>query len=286
MDFLWILFSSLFILIIYIYFKDDNKNSPPLVPGLPLIGVALEYKRNAADFLLKQKMKYGGVFTINLSGFKGIIVADPKALTQIVMLPEEILSTYDGLVDFGFKEVLGFDNIFYGAQVQREVVKLHVQPNMSDCINFFAKEIYNTIKKEIPSQVCTINFFNLTRKIILRACVCYFIDKELINRYPLFIEDFHAFQEDLEDAVAKSTILPSFISSFWTKKVESKRIHLIAMIKPIVEDCIKQHEQGKKLSSYLFKIIECAKKKRKRGRSCCFFKFNCRILYWNPFCWT
>ncbi len=68
----------------------------------------------------------GGIFEINLSGFRGIIIADSKALSQIriipnchclqktEMLPDEILSSYDGIIDIGFRDALGPENVFFG----------------------------------------------------------------------------------------------------------------------------------------------------------------------------
>ncbi len=85
--------------------------------------------------------------------------------------------------------------------------------------------------------------------------MCYFVGEELIRRYPAFVEEFHEFQDNLEDCIAKATILPPFIARFWTSRVKKERFRIVEIIKPVVEQCIKDCEQGKKASLHIKFLI-------------------------------
>src|SRR5262245_27704492 len=52
---------------------------PPLVPGLPLIGNALDLMGDPAPFLVKNYLRFGPVFRVNAAQHRLLVVAGPEA---------------------------------------------------------------------------------------------------------------------------------------------------------------------------------------------------------------
>ncbi len=52
---------------------------PPLVPGLPLLGNALDLVGDPAPFLVKNYLRFGPVFRVNAAHHRLLVVAGPEA---------------------------------------------------------------------------------------------------------------------------------------------------------------------------------------------------------------
>ena len=52
---------------------------PPLVPGLPLLGNALDLMGDPAPFLFKNYARFGPVFRVNAVHHRLLVVAGPEA---------------------------------------------------------------------------------------------------------------------------------------------------------------------------------------------------------------
>jgi hypothetical protein len=52
---------------------------PPLVPGLPLLGNALDLLGDPAPFLVKNYLRFGPLFRVNAAQHRILVVAGPEA---------------------------------------------------------------------------------------------------------------------------------------------------------------------------------------------------------------
>ncbi len=114
-----------------------KQSAPQATPNYPILGNALQYARNPPAYLVEQRRRHGGVFALNLAGFRSarcrrhhrlsrddpdvtnsprapfyiafqtmyrtVIVADPVTMRQVANAPETVLSARHAVADFGFQ---------------------------------------------------------------------------------------------------------------------------------------------------------------------------------------
>lgn len=79
----------------HFFLLRNAPNEPPLVKGpWPILGCALYLQRDFKSFLLKNRARYGGIFTIYVAGQRFHVISDPV----------DGLPTYYRNRNFGFKD--------------------------------------------------------------------------------------------------------------------------------------------------------------------------------------
>ncbi|MCB9743757.1 MAG: cytochrome P450 [Alphaproteobacteria bacterium] len=62
-----------------------SASRPPGPPGLPLLGVALDYSRDPFDFLLRTAREHGDIAYLKLGGYDIYQVCDPELIAQVLV---------------------------------------------------------------------------------------------------------------------------------------------------------------------------------------------------------
>ena len=108
-----------------VLWRPQNRGEePPLAsPSVPVLGNALHYKAAPCEYIRRQAKIFGGVFQMNLAGFRTTLVADKVALKQFALATEKVLSARDAVADFGFRETLGELNVFVGTDIHKLLLK-------------------------------------------------------------------------------------------------------------------------------------------------------------------
>ena len=206
----------------------------PWAPGqIPILGHALSYRRDPSQFLLRTCQTVGPIFRLNLAGKHMIVVSGKKAQAHVAKAPERILSARQAVADLGFEETLGKLNVLQGTDLHKGIVKglwqrqrqRHGKEN-SAITEFGAWK--NSIQAALQTEVATssstaskgkIEFFGLIRRVMLRVTVDRMIGSAFWGKKDqddlaedTFLDEFLAFQDELEDVTAKAVVLPRWIA--------------------------------------------------------------------------
>ncbi|KAL7527737.1 hypothetical protein ACHAXR_007601 [Thalassiosira sp. AJA248-18] len=193
--------------------KRDKSNIPWAPGALPLLGHALKYRKNPAQFLLNTREKVGDVFQLNLAGKHMFVACGPSAQKVIANAPESIMSARRAVAVIGMEESLGYDNVHRGTDLHKAIVKGFWHSKESERVAVgFIEVLRNSLRIETSSlanQQQQVEFITLIRRVTLRAVIEYFIGSFFLDRWDFnFIEEFMKFQEELEDVTAKTAVMP------------------------------------------------------------------------------
>ena len=151
-------------------------------------------------------------------------------------MQETDLSSYDAVSEVGFNKVLGNENVYFGSAAHREVVKSKVNTNLNEYVQSLYKDILAATKTVITQDECVIDLFQSFRKIMMRASITTFLSDDILEQFPGLIESFYVFQDELEESIAKSTILPDWIAApLFLNPVHKKKLELIKKLAPVVK---------------------------------------------------
>jgi hypothetical protein len=215
--------------------------SIPARDGSPLIGHALEYKKNPAAFLIRQAQTVGSVFRINLAGRRMIVLcggASECEMQQVKMamtLPERQLSARDAVADIGFEYTLGRANVFEGTDFHKRLIKEHL--NRADATvpllyaalrDAYRLEVDEHVGIDGVSRLLVHDFLGLVRRCTIRAVVSVFLGTSMLrSSQDDFLDKFMLLQDAIEEATAAAAVLPKFLSlPLSLRPVERSRIKL------------------------------------------------------------
>lgn len=219
--------------------KEDHsmiKDIPWAPEKLPIIGHALAYRKDPANFLLRSFQEVGGIFQLNMAGKHMIIIAEMDAQKQTSMAPERILSARQAVADLGFEETLGLLNVYSGTDLHKGIVKgiWHKDPQsqMEQWRTSIRTSLQIETKDDGNHHSHTFDFFQFIRRVILRSCIDRMISpKFLDDGMSNFLDEFMEFQDELEDVTAKAVVLPKWIARpALLLPVKRKRLQLQAKI--------------------------------------------------------
>lgn len=247
------LFISIVAIIVTMKFFRRNKSAELLPPmashHIPIFGSALSYKKDPVSFLIDQEAKLGVVFTLDLAGLKTVIVTSQECQRQFCYAPENVLSSKEAVADFGFRYTLGDYNVFSGTNFHKWVVKnnyssaAHISAVSKRMLNFISNAV--SIELQRCKGGVVQDFFGFIRRIIFISVVSEFLGTTLIQTYndngatgsSDFVSEFMQFQDSVEDATAKSAVLPLWLSlpiCLWS--CARRREVIVSKL----ENCLKQ----------------------------------------------
>ena len=193
--------------------RTRHKRRPPWASGaLPLLGHALAYKADPADFLATQCRTVGNIFRINLAGKIMIVIGPDRAVTKrVASASESVLSARQAVLAIGFEETLGALNVLEGTDLHKRAIK--------------ALDLEAEVPVLHAAAACALaaeaarhggrvpDLFALVRVVALRISVERLIGPGVLRAAgDAFLDAFMAFQDQLEDATAKAAVLPRWLA--------------------------------------------------------------------------
>jgi cytochrome P450 len=191
--------------------NEDTSNIPWAADKLPILGHALAYRKDPAGFLLRTYHKVGGIFQLNLAGKHMFVVGDMDAQRQVSKAPERILSARQAVADIGFDETLGKLNVYQGTDLHKGIVKAIWQEDPKQHVESWVKSLRASLETETAGG-SSFELFHLIRRVVLRSSIDRMVSPEFLDGFPLFLDDFMGFQDQLEDVTPKAVILPRWIA--------------------------------------------------------------------------
>lgn len=201
----------------------DEREVPDAAGAVPLLGHALRYKASAPAFLSEQCARVGPVFRINLAGKRMVVVgADRAALAQVATAPEAVLSARRAVQAVGFDEALGEYNVLEGTGFHKQVLKdMLAGPKLVDEVAPLYDALRRALRLELGKARApgarpaarTPDVLGLVRRCMLRAMIERLLGPALLlEAGASLIDDFMAFQDALEEAIAQASVLPRALS--------------------------------------------------------------------------
>jgi hypothetical protein len=252
-----LLAASLLPILYYLLNKKQRRDDSnvPWAPGrIPILGHALAYKQDPAQFLTDTCQSIGGMFQLNLAGKHMIIVCGPDEQRALANLPESKLSSRQAVADIGFEQTLGSFNVHHGTDLHKGIVKgvWHNQP--SQIVTGWMEQLQQVLYLETSERHCH-DFFQLLRRVVLRSVIELMIAPTFLEGYPTFLDEFMSFQDQLEDVTAKSVVLPRWIAlpaMLWP--LEKRRLKLQTKIEARLHSLLL--DENVKKGFWLEQILE------------------------------
>jgi hypothetical protein len=120
--------------------------------------------------------------------------------------------------------------------LHREIIKSKVTPNVNDYSQSLFENILASTKHVIGQESSVISLFETLRKVMLRSVITTFFGEGVLEQFPTLIHEFYEFQDELEESIAKSTILPDWIAApLFLNPVHKKKVQLIKKLSPVVK---------------------------------------------------
>lgn len=168
---------------------------------------------HAAPLQAAQVAQLGGVFRVNLAGLKMTICTDPAAVKAVATAPTSVLSLKHAVSDFGFRDVLGGLNVHLGTDVHRSILKGAVYPALDEGgVADVLHSIEAAVDRFFPGSEGTVDAVPTLRRVLLSMSIELFIGPKVLDILPGFLEEYIRFQDGLEDAIAKATVLPFWLA--------------------------------------------------------------------------
>ena len=207
-----------------------------------MVGHALAYKRDPALFLRRVADRCGGVFSLNLAGFKTTVLCDRRALECFAVAPESVLSAREATAAFGFAETLGRLSVEVGTGVHRRLIKSAVLPRLFSADGTGLLALHTSVVRNMrhvfggappregedtargatatgtaagiragtAAVTACPDVFCAIREVVLRTSIAELLGHGLLRRCgPWLVPAFMAFQDQVEEATAAALPLPS-----------------------------------------------------------------------------
>ena len=163
---------------------------------------------------------------------------------QVTNAPESVLSERQGVADFGFLEALGDINVFVAVSAHKRI--LHeclsasgpghaaLRPVLVRCAEVAIDAYFVHRGPQGDSQAPgtgTHDLMPTMRRVMLHMTLAFAVGEAS----PSFIEEYVAFQDKLEDAIAAAAVLPRWLSGpLKLKPVEAMRLKLVGTLSDII----------------------------------------------------
>ena len=193
--------------------RTRHKRRPPWATGaVPLLGHALAYKADPADFLATQCRTVGNIFRINLAGKIMTVIGPDRAVTKrVASASESVLSARQAVLAIGFEETLGVLNVLEGTDLHKRAIKALDLEAEVPALHAAAGRALAAEAARHGGRVP--DLFALVRVVALRISVERLIGPGVLRAAgAAFLDAFMAFQDQLEDATAKAAVLPRWLA--------------------------------------------------------------------------
>jgi sterol 14-demethylase len=196
--------------------QTSNTGAIPWAPGaIPLLGHALKYRKNPAQFLVQTSKTTGPIFQLNLAGKHMIVASGPTEQAYIATAPESIMSAKHAVAEIGFEQSLGHNNVHEGTEIHKGIVKGIWLTNPNQQVQQWIVAIESALEQEVAAsdRKHQVEFFQLVRRVVLRATIDRMISPVFLSSWDFkFLDEFMSFQDTLEDVTAKSVVLPRWLA--------------------------------------------------------------------------
>jgi cytochrome P450 len=233
----WFL-ALLFALLLFVLLQRQRNRRLPIgvplsEPRIPLLGNALAFESDAANFVRSNARRLGKVFGLNLAGFQLTLLSDESALKKYYRCGESVLSSYDALHEVGFDVALGEFNLFHAPQMHRKLLR---ELSESQFVARFDAAFSRFLAQATESGGEPVDFLPLVRYWFFIAFVAGLLGPEFLADFDVerFAEQFLAWQDRNEDATARSFVAPAFARSWIMSPIARGRVQLRDWIEPFV----------------------------------------------------
>lgn len=239
--------------------RSSRRSSPsdddiPTAEGaVPVLGHALRYKSGPAAFLADQARRLGPVFRLNLAGKRMVLIAgSPDTTRQVTFASDAVISATRPLLLVGFGEALGTYSVLEGGDFHKRVVKEWLSAGaIAEEIPELHRALAAELAAELDPAIASANghvkdLFGAVRRCVLRASIRRLLGSAVLDGLgPSFIDDFARFQDCLEEAVAKASVLPRWASlpiALWP--VQRQRLALYAALDAVLPGAMAAPESA------------------------------------------
>ncbi|KAI8905410.1 cytochrome P450 [Gorgonomyces haynaldii] len=186
-----------------------RKNEPPLISGLPLIGMGIEYQKGGWALLKKSQQQYGDIFTFYMAGKRFHYVMDPITFSEYFKERNTL----------GFHEVIAefMKNVFrvetHLTEHSNPTFTKHYQkylsgPSLVDLRSSFDHYMDIEIAKVGATEWKECDLVDFSRRMFFKASVDTIFGTDLLKEdYESFLNDYVAFDREVLDMM--SGILPA-----------------------------------------------------------------------------
>ncbi|CAK0905005.1 unnamed protein product [Prorocentrum cordatum] len=210
---------------------------------MPLLGHAMMYRRDPVGFLRRQlAATEGQVVTLNLAGLETVVIADQVAARQFATAPAAKLSIRAAVNEFGFGVGLGVLNVCLGTGVHVHALKSQLYPKLNARgVAGLSAATKAAVAQYMPmpprGTAASCDWVPTMRRVFLHVSMTLFAGPAVLAEAgPDFIERYIAFQDQLEDAIAKGVVLPRWLAeSAVLGPVARVRSELVEALCPAVE---------------------------------------------------
>lgn len=222
-----------------LFWYDPSKQDgqvPEARGGVAFLGHALKYKADAPRFLCEQNARLGAIFRINLAGKRMVVIGgDRDLIAQATNASEAVLSARAAVQAIGFSEALGDLNVLVGTDFHKRVLKTWLPPlRLAEEVAPLHATLCAAFELEIGLALGTRasatlpDLLTLVRRCVLRAMIDRLLGSALLKYAgDGVLDQMMAFQDALEDAIAKASVLPRFIAlplALWPVQTQRKRL--------------------------------------------------------------
>ena len=108
--------------------------------------------------------------------------------------------------------MLGGLNIHLGTDVHRSILKGAVYPALAEGVAALLGSTRAAVDRFLPGSEGSFDAIPTMRRVLLSVSIELFVGPKVLDTLPGFIEDYIQFQDGLEDAIAKATVLPRWLA--------------------------------------------------------------------------
>ena len=231
--------------------------------GIPILGHATLFKKNPPSFLKSVQDKDGPVFRINLAGRDMVIIGDDeKARKQVQFAAPSVLSSTQAVADVGFDYALSQRSIDFGTLFHKHVLKHYFY--RGDGSKLFEEAIRDATERAFeqetsPGAPCVVtrrdtagngaegtsvvvnDLIQFSRRMTTRVSIAVFCGSGVSVDHDL-VSECMAFEEQLEATIAKSAVLPRYLSvPLLLRPLQKRRHQLEANLLERFESAWKQY---------------------------------------------
>ena len=225
---------------------------PPFAKGwIPILGHALQYKRNPLGFLQRALADSGGCVTLDLAGRRTVVVSCPTAMREVARAHESVLSAREAVGDFGFHVTLGAVNVHYGTDFHRRTLHsalaalaVHSPPSEARARQHagMLAALRRAVEREFgPAHAhgSIPDAFQSIRRVMLAGVIDIFLGPAVLEHSTTagwdMLAHFMAFQDGVEDATAAAAVLPGAVAApLALAPVERRRRAIVKRLAPII----------------------------------------------------
>ena len=170
------------------------------------------------------------------------------------------MSARQAIAEVGFEEMLGHRNVYKGTDLHKGIIKAYTHSDTTkgkvaaEYINAARNSLRVELEAKSNGKKMKVEFMSFIRRVVLRAVIEVFIGQFFLDGWDEFnfIDEFMKFQDDLEDATAKSAVMPRMIAlPLLLLPLKRRRLKLERIISRRLNDALPESGIGFWLAAVL-----------------------------------